>query len=212
MLLLNDKFVLSLNAPAQCSIMLSFIGMPNSINACGPLSWTTLVGCTTVAPIVTPDGPLLKSSPKAAVFTLSYFGFGSSCAHALSYIRSFKMVDPFQNGNHVLALVNFLVFLLNTMILNLTTHHISPQFHLIFDEKFTTVQPDMTNESIVNDLFEQLTLSPDHHNIIFSDDDDSGFDLDLLDNVDLPLDDPMFTQLPSQVLTDLPSPPSLVPI
>ena len=44
------------------------------------------------------------------------------------------------------------------MVRNLATNYVSPQFHVVFDEKFTTIQndtrlEDTTIESIFKDLF-----------------------------------------------------------
>eukprot|EP00804_Cyclotella_cryptica_P004231 CCRYP_014566-RA/>CCRYP_014566-RA protein AED:0.69 eAED:0.69 QI:0/-1/0/1/-1/1/1/0/214 len=44
------------------------------------------------------------------------------------------------------------------LILNLRTQHISPQFHVIFDNAFTTV-PSLTNESERDHHFEQLFVT-----------------------------------------------------
>ena len=44
------------------------------------------------------------------------------------------------------------------LVQNLSTNYVSPQFHVVFDEKFSTIQndtrlEDSTVESIFNDLF-----------------------------------------------------------
>ena len=47
-----------------------------------------------------------------------------------------------------------------SMVRNLATNYVSPQFHVVYDEKFTTIQnntrlQDATIEAIFEDLFEK---------------------------------------------------------
>jgi hypothetical protein len=105
----------------------------------------------------------------------------------------------------------FLVFSLEHSSLiglthNLLTNHISPQFHLIYDEKFSTVPATLQDASTFNDLFQLVLSSTDLGDSTILED----FHFDLDDNHDT--DNQFIIPIPSEFLDQLPPPPTIPPV
>jgi hypothetical protein len=87
------------------------------------------------------------------------------------------------------------------LVRNLITEHISAQFHLIYDEKFSTVTASSVDSTVTDDLFQQLIIP------IISADDPSIDDVSLPDVDDIDDDLLSISHIPPHVIDNLPAPP-----